>query len=131
MTAFLMAVVVGLILLVIAPYVVNLYDVSDQTRIWALKATRYNGILIWLYSVNVAMYFTLRSGGDVKSTIYADAGFSWVIMVPVALILGYFSNIDIALMFLLVKGTELPKVFYAWYLLQKKRWLQNLTVEVV
>jgi len=131
MTAFLMAVVVGSMLLVIAPYIVDLYDISPQTRTWALITTRYNGVLIWLYSVNVAMYFTLRSGGDVKSTFFADSGFSWVVMVPVALILGYFTSMDITLMFLIVKGTELPKVFYAWYLLRKKRWLQNLTVEIV
>jgi putative MATE family efflux protein len=131
MTAFMLAVIVGLILLAIAPIVIDFYDIEPQTRIWALKATRYNSVLIWLYSVNVAMYFTLRSGGDVKSTIYADSGFSWAIMVPIALILGYFTSMDIALMFLIVKGTELPKVFFAWYLIKKKRWLQNLTVDII
>ncbi len=130
MTAFMMAVVVGLVLLIISPVLIDFYDIEPQTRIWALKAIRYNSVLIWLYSVNVAIYFTLRSGGDVLSTIYADSGFSWAVMVPVALILGYFTTIDIALMFLIVKGTELPKVFYAWHLLSKKKWLQNLTVEI-
>ena len=131
MVAFLSAVVVGSLLFIMAPFVVGLYDISDQTYEWALITTRYNSVLIWLYSVNVAIYFTLRSGGDMRSTVYADAGFTWVIMVPIALILAYFTNLDVTWLFLLVKGTELLKFFYALGLIKKKRWLQNLTNETI
>jgi putative MATE family efflux protein len=131
MVAFLSAVVVGSLLFIMAPFVVGLYDISDQTYEWALITTRYNSVLIWLYSVNVAIYFTLRSGGDMRSTVYADAGFTWVIMVPIALILAYFTNLDVTWLFLLVKGTELLKFFYALGLIKKKGWLQNLTNETI
>lgn len=131
MVAFLSAVVVGSLLFIMAPLVVGLYDISDQTYTWALITTRYNSVLICLYSVNVAIYFTLRSGGDMRSTVYADAGFTWVIMVPFALILAYFTNLDVTWLFLLVKGTELLKFFYALGLIKKKRWLQNLTNEAI
>ena len=131
MVAFLSAVVVGSLLFIMAPFVVGLYDISDQTYEWALITTRYNSVLIWLYSVNVAIYFTLRSGGDMRSTVYADAGFTWVIMVPIALILAYFTNLDVTWLLLLVKGTELLKFFYALGLIKKKRWLQNLTNETI
>ncbi|HBD74418.1 MAG TPA: hypothetical protein DC003_02505 [Acholeplasmataceae bacterium] len=131
MVAFLSAVVVGSLLFIMAPFVVGLYDISDQTYTWALITTRYNSVLICLYSVNVAIYFTLRSGGDMRSTVYADAGFTWVIMVPLALILAYFTNLDVTWLFLLVKGTELLKFFYALGLIKKKRWLQNLTNEAI
>ena len=129
MTSFLSAVVVGALLFVVSPLVVNLYDISETTASWALESIRYNSVLIWLYSVNVAIYMTLRSGGDMKSTILADSVFTWVVMVPVALVLGYFSTMHIPLMFLLIKGTELPKFFYSLALLKKRRWIQNLTVE--
>ena len=131
MVAFLSAVVVGSLLFIMAPFVVGLYDISDQTYTWALITTRYNSVLICLYSVNVAIYFTLRSGGDMRSTVYADAGFTWVIMVPLALILAYFTNLDVTWLFLLVKGTELLKFFYALGLIKKKRWLQNLANEAI
>jgi Na+-driven multidrug efflux pump len=114
-----------------APFVVGLYDISDQTYEWALITTRYNSVLIWLYSVNVAIYFTLRSGGDMRSTIYADSGFTWVVMVPLAFVLVYFTDLEVTWLFLLVKGTELLKFFYSLQLLKKKRWLQNLTNEAV
>ena len=131
MVAFLSAVVVGSLLFIMAPFVVGLYDISDKTYTWALITTRYNSVLICLYSVNVAIYFTLRSGGDMRSTVYADAGFTWVIMVPLALILAYFTNLDVTWLFLLVKGTELLKFFYALGLIKKKRWLQNLANEAI
>lgn len=131
MTSFLSAVVVGALLFVVSPLVVNLYDISATTASWALESIRYNSVLIWLYSVNVAIYMILRSGGDMKSTILADSVFTWVVMVPVALGLGYFSTMHIPLMFLLIKGTELPKFFYSLTLLKKRRWIQNLTVENV
>jgi putative MATE family efflux protein len=129
--AFLSAVVVGAILFVIAPFVVGLYDISEVTYEWALITTRYNSVLIWLYSVNVAIYFTLRSGGDMRSTIYADSGFTWIVMVPLALVLVYVTDLEVTWLFLLVKGTELLKFFYSLQLLKKKRWLQNLTNEAI
>lgn len=131
MTAFLSAVVVGAVLFLVSPWIVGLYDISKQTYDWALESIRYNSVLIWLYSVNVAIYFALRSGGDMKSTILADSVFTWVVMVPIALILGYYSTVHIPLMFLIIKGTELPKFIYSLTLLKKRRWLQNLTIENV
>jgi len=131
MTAFLSAVVVGAVLFLVSPWIVGLYDISKQTYDWALESIRYNSVLIWLYSVNVAIYFALRSGGDMKSTILADSVFTWVVMVPIALVLGYYSTVHIPLMFLIIKGTELPKFIYSLTLLKKRRWLQNLTIENV
>lgn len=131
MTAFLSAVVVGAVLFLVSPWIVGLYDISQQTYDWALESIRYNSVLIWLYSVNVAIYFALRSGGDMKSTILADSVFTWVVMVPIALVLGYYSTVHIPLMFLIIKGTELPKFIYSLTLLKKRRWLQNLTIENV
>lgn len=129
MTSFLAAIVVGIILYFVSPFIVDLYDISQVTADWALESIQYNSILIWLYSVNVAIYMILRSGGDMKSTILADSGFTWVVMVPVALILGRYSAVHIPLMFLIIKGTELPKFFYSLTLLKKRRWIQNLTIE--
>lgn len=129
MTSVLAALVVGIILFLISPWIVGLYDINETTRAWALESIRYNSILVWLYSVNVAIYFTLRSGGDTFNTMLADSGFMWVINVPAALILGYFSTISIPLMFLIVKGMELPKFLFSLYLLRKRKWIQNLTIE--
>jgi len=63
--------------------------------------------------------------------MYADSGFTWVVMVPLAFVLAYFTDLDVTWLFLLVKGTELLKFFYSLQLIKKKRWLQNLTTEAI
>jgi putative MATE family efflux protein len=125
-TAFAFSIFTGVILFGLSYFIVDIFQFEDITKSWASFNIRVNALFIPLYSLNVAIYFTLRSGGDMRSTVMMDSGFMWVVSVPVALSLAYFTTLPITLMFLLVQSLEIPKSIFGLYRYKKEYWLKNL-----
>ena len=119
----------GLILFGLSFFIVDLYDVSEATKILAGKNIRINAIFIPVFSFNVSMYFTLRSGGDTRSTMLMDSGYMWVIQVPLIFILARVTNLNVVMLFLIVQGLELPKSIFALSRYRKENWVRNLATK--
>ncbi|MDR4969316.1 MAG: MATE family efflux transporter, partial [Acholeplasmataceae bacterium] len=84
------AIIAGMILFILSFFILGIYDVVDTTKQIAAFNIRVNALFIPFYSFNVALYFTLRAGGDTKSTMLIDSGYMWVVPVPIAMVLAYF-----------------------------------------
>ena len=120
------AMIMGLVLFGLSFFIIDVYDVTIATKQAAVFNIRVNALFIPVYSFNVAMYFTLRSGGDMKSTLIIDSGYMWVIAVPVALMLGYLTVLPVTLMFLIVQSLEIPKMSLGLLRYRKGYWVRNL-----
>lgn len=81
-------------------------------------------IPIWTYTN--ATYFTLRSGGKTGITFLFDFGYSWLIMIPAAFLLNYFTNLDIHIVFAVVTYMEIIKVIIGYKLIKSGIWVNNL-----
>ena len=81
------------------------------------------------YAFNVAIYFTLRAGGDTKSTFMMDAMYMWIIPVPVAMMLSYLTKLPVTTMFLIVQMLDIPKMLFGLSRYKKGRWVKNLANE--
>ena len=127
-TAVIFAIFMGMMLFGLSFFIVDIYDVSPLTKSWAGFNIRINAIFIPVYSFNVAMYFTLRSGGDMRSTLMMDSGYMWLISVPIALFLAYFTTLPITLMFLIIQSLEIPKSLFALARFRKEYWVRNLAI---
>ncbi|MBN2267917.1 MAG: MATE family efflux transporter [Acholeplasmataceae bacterium] len=123
------AVIAGLILFILSFFILNIYDVADTTKDIARFNIRINALFIPVYSFNVALFFTLRSGGDTKSTFMIDSGYMWVVAVPIAMILAYFTDLKVTMMFLLIQSLDLPKMFFGLSRFKKEHWVKNLASE--
>ncbi len=124
--ATMIAVIVGLIQFGLSFYVLDLYSVSEVTKQAAQFNIRVNSLFVPLYTMNVTIFFIIRSGGDTVSTFLMDSGFMWVVAVPVALALAFFTTLPITIMFLLIQGTEFLKVAFAFNRFFQRRWIKNL-----
>ncbi|MCL1950489.1 MAG: MATE family efflux transporter [Turicibacter sp.] len=102
------------------------YDVAPATIQTARTLLLINAVFSWLYYINAGLYFILRSGGDTKGVVMIDSGFNWIIMIPVAFLLGRF-EILLPLHFLLVQLLELLKLAVGRKLTNRDAWLKNLT----
>ncbi len=122
------AIFAGFILFILSFFIVDLYDVTLLTRTSAIFNIRVNAFFIPIYSLNVALYFVLRAGGDTRSTLMMDSGYMWVIAVPVAMMLAYFTHLPITMMFVIIQVLEIPKSMFAMHRYKKSRWLRNLTI---
>ena len=123
------AAIAGIILFILSFFILDLYDVAESTKQTAAFNIRVNALFIPVYSFNVALYFTLRAGGDTKSTMMIDSGYMWVVPVPIALALAYFTNLPVTLMFLLVQSLDIPKMAFGLARYRKEHWVKNLATE--
>jgi len=126
LVATVLAILVGLIQFVLSYVVLDLYSVSAITKEAAQFNIRVNAMFVPLYTMNVTIFFIIRSGGDTLSTFLMDSGFMWVIAVPIALSLAFFTTLPITWMFLLIQGTEFLKVSFAFSRFFQRRWIKNL-----
>ncbi len=122
--AFLM----GIILFVLSYFIINIYDVMDETKRLAAFNIRVNALIIPVLAFNVAMYFTLRAGGDTRSTFLMDSGYMWLIQVPTVFLLSRLTALPMNILFLIVQLLEIPKMGFAYSRYRKERWLRNLAV---
>lgn len=123
-----LAVVLGGLLIVGSFFIPNLYDVADSTKEIVAFNIRVNGVFIPVFAFNVGIFFVIRSGGDTKSTLLMDAVFMWVVSVPLALILAYYTKVDVRIMFLIIQATDIPKAVFAIMRYKKGNWVKNLAV---
>ena len=119
----------GVLLFILSFFIVDIYDVTNITKDIATFNIRVNAIFIPIYSFNVAIYFTLRAGGDTKSTFMMDAMYMWIIPVPVALGLSYLTKLPVITMFLIVQTLDIPKMIFGLSRYKKERWVKNLASE--
>lgn len=118
--------VFGAIVFLLSFPIFTLYDVAPSTIATARYLLLINAIFSWQYYMNAGLYFTLRSGGDTRSVVLVDSGFNWVVMMPIAFILGRF-GLWLPLHFLLVQLLEFLKFYVGVRQVRKGTWLKNLT----
>lgn len=128
-TAGVVAAAVGVVQFLLSGLFTDFYAINEITKTWAIFNIRVNAMFVPLYTMNVTLFFIIRSGGDTKSTLLMDSGFMWFVAVPVALSLAFFTALPITWMFLLVQGTEFFKVLFSISRYNKKRWVKNLATE--
>lgn len=123
-TAFCM----GVLLFILSYFIVDIYDVMDETKAYAIFNIRVNALIIPVLAFNIAMYFTLRAGGDTKSTFLMDSGYMWVVQVPTAFLLSRFTDLPVTMLFLIIQCLEIPKMGFAYLRYKKGHWIRNLAV---
>jgi putative MATE family efflux protein len=126
--ALMFAVFTGILLFIFSFFVLDFYNVSEEIDKIAVFVIRTNAIFIPVYSFNVAMYFTLRAGGDTRSTLMMDAGYIWVVSVPIALILSRMTNLPVTMLFLIIQILDIPKMVFALSRYRKEHWMKNLAL---
>lgn len=103
-------------------------NVSIESQILSMKILRCMSVCYWLYMINTECFFVLRSGGDVKSTLFMDSLFMWAVNIPIVAILIYLTDLDIVIIYLIGQYTDAIKLILSSRLIRKERWVKNLTV---
>ncbi len=129
MTAFgvMICLVVSGVLACCAPLFPKLYNTSDHIRHIATCLLWLDAVFLTFRGIYNCSYFTLRSGGKAFLTFLFDSASMWVINIPVALILAYFTDLPLLTVYLIVQLFDGVKAFVGIYLVKKGVWINNLT----
>jgi len=124
---FFCAAVSGLLLILVAPYIPNIYTgTSHEVRAMASRLLVIAGCIMPIISIAHVSYFVLRSGGKTIITFLFDAGYTWVISVPLAVLMVNVFGTDIYTAYATVEGVNITKCIIAFILIKKRVWMQNI-----
>ena len=122
--------VVGLTTLPLAPVFPKLYNTEDSVRSLAAYMIMIQALAMPLWSYTNACYFTLRSGGKTGITFIFDFGFTWLLMIPLAAVLAYCTDLDIRIIFAVVTFSEVVKVAMGYFMVRSNVWVKNIVNDI-
>lgn len=116
----------GIIMLTISFFVTMIYNVSPATMAMARQCIFVYTCFSWLYYLNGCFFFVLRAGGDTKGALLMDSLYTWVVAIPIALLLSL-CHLYMPLFFFSLQFVDFIKLYIAHRRYRQKYWLVNLT----
>ncbi len=118
---------IGILLIIISPFFPKLYNVSEMIASDASKLILISGIFISLRYVEMATFFVVRSGGDTRGIFLMDAGYMWIVCLPLMYLV---SHTDTSMIERVIIGNFIfmPKLLLTYFIYRKGTWLKNITV---
>ena len=127
-----MAVVVGILYIVSAPIVVQFYDISETTKILAIKCAYAAAAFLWVRIMNYLIFIGfIRSGGDTKFGMFGDIGSVWLVGVPAAYLAAHVFHLPVYWAYALITLEEVVKLLIALPRFLSYKWMKNVTEKVV
>nr|WP_296009133.1 MATE family efflux transporter [uncultured Blautia sp.] len=117
---------VAMVMLVIAPLFPQLYNTNPESREFAKYFIMVTAVFMPQQAFLHAAYFTLRSGGKTIVTFFFDSVFICCVSVPIAYILGRFTDLYVVYIFIAVQMADIIKCIIGFILVKKGVWLQNI-----
>ena len=119
-------IVSGLILAGVSFFFPLLYNTTDYIRSMATGFILIAAANMPFCAYTHASYFIIRSGGKAFITVLFDSVFTWVIVVPLAAYMSYFTGIPVMAMVAIIRATEIVKCFIAYILVRSGIWVRNI-----
>ncbi|MDD6401589.1 MAG: MATE family efflux transporter [Lachnospiraceae bacterium] len=117
------------VLICVAKYFPLLYSTTDEVRQIGTRFIILTALFFPIQGYLNALYFTLRSGGKTIITFLFDSIYTWLIPVPVSLVLCRYTGISIYIIFILIQSADILKVIIGYFLIKKGIWITNLVEE--
>ena len=117
----------GLVLILLTPFIINFFDVSDSIKDSLQKIIYVVALGMTVKTFNyTTVVGILRSGGDTKFCLLLDSGTVWLVGVPSAFLSAIIFQWPIHLVFAMVYGEEIVKCFLSGQRVWKNRWARTI-----
>lgn len=115
---------VGVVTVLLVPVVFGNLSIDAQNICRAMLLLMALFMPLWIY-VNTQLA-VCRAGGDTKVGFFVDGG-TTAVMIPMLLILAFFTNASPVMMYFGVKALDVGKIIVATHEMKKERWVVNLS----
>ena len=121
--------ILGVILVISAPYITGLYTaVSQEAKNMAQIIIVFYGLYLLLCALNNSLFFILRSGGRTLLVFIFDSFYGWLFQIPLAFLILYVFNLDFIPLVIIVSMLDIVKTIVGFLLVISKKWYRNLTI---
>ncbi|MEG2916354.1 MAG: MATE family efflux transporter [Clostridium sp.] len=126
--SILMGLMAGVIVYLIRPLIVELYNVPEATKIIAMEIMSVTSVVVVFQALGVnLMMGVLRGGGDAKFVLINDLVFMWLVAIPGGFIAVRVFNMPIIPVFFIIKSDEIIKSFVAMIRVGSGKWVRDVT----
>ena len=119
-------VIIGLAMIVCAPLVPRMYNVSAEVRDLTRQLLTIAGLSLPIHSFAHVTYFTIRSGGRTVITFFFDAVYIWAVTVLLAFLLTRYTDLKIVQIYFCVQFIDVIKVIIGLLMLRSDFWARNV-----
>lgn len=105
------------------------YQVSDEVKELSRQFLYILCFAFVLFSINVCIFFILRSGGNTWVTLVFDSVFMWLVPVPLTIVLILLTDWNIVWIYMIIQGADFFKTILGMVLLKRRTWIRNLAHE--
>lgn len=107
--------------------IIKLFNVSEPTERIFYKIIVIFSFMLWSKVINLILTAgIMRSGGDTRFVFLIDAGGTWLIGVPLAVLSGIIFHLPIDLVYFAVFLEEVAKCILGFKRLVSKKWLKTV-----
>lgn len=121
-----MCVVLTAVLVGVSGIFPNLYNTSDEIKHLGQWFIVITALYFPVQGYLNALYFTLRSGGKTLITFLFDSVFTWVVTIPLTLLLCTFSGLPVIGIYAIVQAADIIKVIIGFILVKIGLWISNI-----
>ncbi len=119
-----LGVMAGGIVVLLCPWIISLYNVSDLTRDIATQLIRAVGITtVFMAIENSLTKGILRGGGDTRFLLVADALFLWVVSIPVGALVALVWKAPPFWIYVTLRVDWIIKSVWCLFRLKSKKWI--------
>lgn len=104
----------------------NLYNTSDDIKRLGQWFIVITALYFPVQGFLNALYFTLRSGGKTLVTFLFDSVFTWVVTIPLTLLLCTYSGLPVIGIYAIVQAADIIKVIIGFVLVKRGLWISNI-----
>lgn len=124
---FAIGVVCGCIILAVSPFMVNAYQITQETREIAMELMEsVNITTIFMLTGSILTKGILRSGGDTRFLMIADILFLWIVSVPLGAAAGLIWNWPPFWVYFCLKLDNVIKTIWCLFRLRSGKWIKKI-----
>lgn len=122
-----LGILASLCIIIISPFVIKSYNVSQETAITARALMNAISIIIFFQSTNSIMTKgVLRGGGDTKILMFTDNAFLWILSIPLGIIAGFVFHLSPFWIYIFLKFDQISKAVWCVLRLRSGKWIKKI-----
>lgn len=126
--SFIMGILSAIIILILRPIIVNLYNVSDYTKHIAKQIMISTAILsVFKSASSNIMMGILRGGGDNKFVFITEMIFMWLVAIPFGFLIAFVLKLPVFIVFLIIRSDEVFKSIAGVFRVMGGKWIVDVT----
>ncbi len=117
----------GILLILISPYILKLFNFSMEGQFYATNILLIYGLFMSIKVFNgINITGPFRAGGDTKFAMLMEVGCVWLIGVPMVFFGAFYLRIPVYFIVLLAQSEELVKFILCYKRFNSKKWVNNM-----